>query len=82
MGCMGVIDSLVLAVRSKFWLRERRVVRTWEEIRDDLAGGVLGRHDRYELFLNPYPRKDGRHDALVTTRDEVPEPASWTGTAG
>ena len=73
MGCMGVIDSLVLSVRPKFWLRERRTVRTWEEVRDELAG-MLQRHDHYELFLNPYPRKDGRHELLVTTRDEVPEP--------
>ena len=76
MGCMGIVDSLVLQVRPKFWLRERRVVRTWEEVRVDLAGGVLGRHDHYELFLNPYPRKDGRHDVLVTTRDEVAEPTA------
>jgi hypothetical protein len=76
MGCMGIVDSLVLQVRPKFWLRERRVVRTWEEVRGDLAGGVLDRHDRYELFLNPYARKDGRHDVLVTTRDEVSEPSS------
>ena len=74
MGCMGVIEALVLQVRPKFWLRERRRVRTWEAVRDDLAGGVLERHDHYELFLNPYPRKDGRHELLVTTRDEVPEP--------
>jgi hypothetical protein len=76
MGCMGIVDSLVLEVRPKFWLRERRAVRSWDEVRGDLAGGVLGRHDRYELFLNPYPRKDGGHDVLVTTRDEVPQPAS------
>jgi L-gulono-1,4-lactone dehydrogenase len=73
-GCMGIVDSLVLEVRSEFWLRERRVVRTWEEVRGELSGGVLGRHDRYELFLNPYARKAGGHEVLVTTRDEVPKP--------
>jgi hypothetical protein len=76
MGCMGIIDSLVLEVRARFWLREKRVIRTWEEVRHDLAGGVLNRHDHYELFLNPYARKDGKHELLVTTRDEVPEPIS------
>jgi L-gulono-1,4-lactone dehydrogenase len=75
-GCLGVVDSLVLEVRAKFWLRERRVVRTWQEVRGELAGGVLGRHDHYELFLNPYARKDSRHDVLVTTRDEVPKPGA------
>ena len=73
-GCLGMIESLVLEVRPKFWLRERRRVRTWEEERPELAGGALDRHDHYELFLNPYPRKDGKHELLVTTRDEVPEP--------
>jgi FAD/FMN-containing dehydrogenase len=76
MGCMGIIDSLVLEVRAKFWLRERRVVRSWQEVRRDLAAGILDQHDHYELFLNPYARKDGRHDVLVTTRDEVPEPGA------
>ncbi|HET9737716.1 MAG TPA: D-arabinono-1,4-lactone oxidase [Solirubrobacteraceae bacterium] len=76
MGCIGIIDSLVLEVRSKFWLRERRVVRTWDEVRGDLEGGVLDRHDHYEVFLNPYAREDGHHDVLVTTRDEVAEPGA------
>ena len=77
MGCMGIVDSLVLEVRPEFWLHERRVVSTWEEVRADLADGVLERHDRYELFLNPYARKgDGRHELLVTTRDEVARPSS------
>jgi L-gulono-1,4-lactone dehydrogenase len=73
-GCLGIVESLVLEVRPRFWLRERRRVRTWEEERPELAGGVLDRHDHYELFLNPYPRRDGKHELLVTTRDEVPEP--------
>jgi L-gulono-1,4-lactone dehydrogenase len=80
MGCMGIVDSLVLEVRPAFWLRERRKLRSWEEVRAEIAGGVLDRHDRYELFLNPYARKDGRHELLVTTRDEVPRPT--TGSPG
>ena len=75
MGCMGIVDSLVLEVRPRFWLCEHRVVSTWEEARADLAGGVLDREEHYELFLNPYARKqDGKHELLVTTRTEVPEP--------
>lgn len=74
MGSLGVIVELVLEVRPKFWLRERREVRAWEEVRGELAAGVLDRHEHYELFLDPYARKDGRHELLVTTRDEVPEP--------
>jgi L-gulono-1,4-lactone dehydrogenase len=72
MGCMGIVDSLVLRVRPRFWLRERRIVRTWAEARAELAGGVLDRHDHYELFLSPY----APYDCLVTTRDEVPEPTA------
>jgi hypothetical protein len=74
MGCMGIVESLVLEVRPEYWLRERRVVRTWEEVRGELADGELDRHDHYELFLNPYPLKDGKHELLVTTRTEVPRP--------
>jgi hypothetical protein len=70
-GCGGVVASLVLEVRDRFWLRERRVVRTWEQVRQDLAAGVLGEHDHYELFLDPYSRK-----VLVTTRDEVEDPGA------
>ena len=76
MGCMGIIDSLVLEVRAKFWLHERRVVGSWDDVRRDLAAGVLNRHDHYELFVNPYADKHGRHDVLVTTRDEVAEPGA------
>ncbi len=69
MGCMGIVDSLVLEVRPRFWLRERRVVRTWDEVRPELDER-LAREEHYELFLNPY----GRHEVLETTRTEVPEP--------
>ena len=70
MGCMGIVDSLVLEVRDRFFLRERRTVSTWAQARADLEAGVLDRHDHYELFLDPY----GDAKLLVTTRDEVPEP--------
>jgi hypothetical protein len=73
MGCMGIVASLVLAVRSRFFLQERRVVRTWEEVRGEV-GAALEREEHYELFLNPYARKDGRHDLLQTTRTPVQEP--------
>jgi hypothetical protein len=74
MGCVGIVESLVLEVRREFWLRERRVLSTWEEAREELEDGVLDTSTHWELFLNPYARKDGRHELLVTTRDEVPKP--------
>ena len=69
MGCMGIVDSLVLQVRPRFWLRERRVVRTWEEVRPELDDRIAT-EEHFELFLNPY----GGHEVLETTRTEAPEP--------
>ena len=74
-GTMGLIHSLLLEVREKFWLNEVRTLSTWEEVRDALRpDGVLGEGDHYELFLNPYRGDDGRHRVLVTRRADCPEP--------
>jgi L-gulono-1,4-lactone dehydrogenase len=71
MGTLGLIHSLVIEVREKFWLREVRTVSTWEAVRDSVtAERVLGEGDHYELFLNPY----GEHRVVVTRRSEIPEP--------
>ncbi len=76
MGSLGLIHSLVLEVREKFWLNEVRTLSTWEEVRGTLTeGGVLGEGDHYELFVNPYAGADGRHRLLVTRRRDCPEPA-------
>jgi len=76
MGTMGLIHSLVLEVREKFWLNEVRTLTTWEAVRSVLTeGGVLGEGDHYELFLNPYARSDGQHRVLVTRRWDCPEPS-------
>jgi hypothetical protein len=75
MGSMGIIHALVVEVREKFWLDEVRTLSTWEEVRDELtADRVLGEGDHYELFLNPYARRDGRHTVLVTRRKDCREP--------
>ena len=66
MGCMGIVDSLVLEVRARFFLRERRPRLTWAEARAELAGGVLDRHDHYELFLDPYGEAHGCSSPPVT----------------
>jgi hypothetical protein len=76
MGTLGIIASLVLEVRERFWLEERRTVVGWETIRDTVTtSGLLERFEHYELFLNPYQNKDGTHHVLVTTREPCPEPA-------
>jgi hypothetical protein len=75
-GVLGLIHSLVLEVREKFWLNEVRTVSTWEAVRDTLTeDGVLGEGDHYELFLNPYAGKGGDHRVVVTRRADCPEPA-------
>ncbi len=76
MGTLGLIHSLVLEVREKFWLNEVRTVSTWEAVRDTVTeDGVLGEGDHYELFLNPYAGKGGEHRVVVTSRADCPEPA-------
>jgi hypothetical protein len=75
-GTLGLIHSVLLEVREKFWLNEVRTLSTWEQVRDTLTpDGVLGEGDHYELFLNPYARADGTHRLLVTRRADCPEPA-------
>jgi L-gulono-1,4-lactone dehydrogenase len=76
MGSMGIVYSLVLDVRERFFLNEVRTLSTWEDVRGDLTpGGVLGDGDHYELFVNPYARRDGRHTALVTRRADCADPS-------
>jgi L-gulono-1,4-lactone dehydrogenase len=74
-GCMGLIYSVILAVRPLFYLREKRWMSTWSRVRDELALGpdsaVLAENAHYELLFNPYPRKDGEIECLITTRNPV-----------
>lgn len=76
MGTLGVVWAVAIEVREAFWLRERREVVSWEDIRDTVTmDGVLAEHGHYELFLNPYKNKaDGTHHVLVTTRTDVGTP--------
>ena len=75
LGTLGIVHSLVLEVRDRFWMNELRNVVSWEAIRDTVTpDGVLGDFEHYELFLNPYANKDGTHHMLVTTREACAEP--------
>jgi hypothetical protein len=75
MGCLGLIHSLVLEVRDKFWLNEVRTLDTWETLRERLTAAdlrAMGEHA--ELFVNPYAQPNGAHRVLVTVRKPCPEP--------
>jgi hypothetical protein len=75
LGTIGLIHSLVVEVREKFWLQEVREVSTWEAERERLGpGGVLEAGDHYELFVNPYRGWRRKHRTLVTRRHDCPEP--------
>jgi len=70
MGCLGVVYSVTLAVRPKFYLREVRTLSTWEEV----SGGLdelLEKNHHCEIYFNPYPQKNGAHTCVITTRNEV-----------
>jgi L-gulono-1,4-lactone dehydrogenase len=79
LGTLGLVHSMLIEVRERFWLNEVRTLSTWEEVRETLTReGVLAGPDHYELFVNPYPGSDGRHRLLVTRRSECPEPPAGT----
>lgn len=70
MGCLGVVYSVTLAVRPKFYLREKRTLSTWEEVRGGLDE-LLAKNRHCEVYFNPYPQKQGAHTCVITTRKEV-----------
>ena len=62
----------MIEVRERFFMREVREMHPWAKVRADLEdGGLLARHEHYELAFSPYP--DGYpYPFLVTTRDSTP----------
>ena len=75
-GTLGLIHSLVIEVREKFFLNEVRTARhlgvaSATRVTPD---GVLGEGDHYELFVNPYAGKGGEHRVVVTRRGDWPDP--------
>lgn len=75
MGCMGVICSVTLEVRPKFYLREVREFHTWDHVRADLLDGeVLRRNRHYEFLFSPYRVKHS-YPCLVTTRNITENPS-------
>jgi D-arabinono-1,4-lactone oxidase/FAD binding domain len=77
MGCMGLIHSVILGVRAMFYLRERRSMSTWSQVRTRIATrGALEKSLHYEVYFNPYRRPDGEIECLETTR-EIVDPSEY-----
>ncbi|MBV9196946.1 MAG: FAD-binding protein [Solirubrobacterales bacterium] len=75
MGCMGVITSVTLEVRPKYYLREVRAWHTWDEVRADLIEGEVLRNNRhYEVLFSPYHVRHA-YPCLVTTRNVTTNPS-------
>lgn len=76
-GCMGIIYSVVLRVKPRYFLHERRFLSSWRQVRAEIErGDVLRAEDHYEVLVNPYATlPGGDHTALITTRTPAPMPA-------
>ncbi|HEY4826752.1 MAG TPA: D-arabinono-1,4-lactone oxidase [Solirubrobacteraceae bacterium] len=75
MGSMGVICTVTLEVRSKYYLREVRTFHTWDEVRAQLTNGkVLQTNRHYEVLFSPYHVKHA-YPCLVTTRNITTNPS-------
>ncbi|NIV14175.1 MAG: FAD-binding protein [Aliifodinibius sp.] len=70
MGCMGIFYSVILRIVPKFYLKEVRTMSTWSKVKEDLKGGVLKKHDHYELYLSPY-KDNGDYPCLITERNRT-----------
>jgi hypothetical protein len=74
LGCMGVVYSVTLQVREKYWLSESRTISNWTRVKADLLNGdVLHNNRHYEVLIDPY-KLNGDNTCLVTARNEIPEP--------
>ncbi len=82
LGALGVVTGLVLKVRPRFWLREKRCIFAWHAYKQAIADGTMPdptQHPYTDLVLTALPVKREHHAAahqvLVTTRSIVPMPA-------
>lgn len=78
MGCMGIVVSVIMRVRSNFYLQENRWIETWTNVKNQyLTKGNPSSYDKYkhfEVYVNPYKtrQQDGSIDntCLITIRSE------------
>jgi L-gulono-1,4-lactone dehydrogenase len=75
-GCLGVVYSVVLRVRPRYFLKEERTLGRWSQVKQDLRDGmVLQANAHYEVLINAY-QTNGDHTCIITRRNEVPEPVN------
>jgi L-gulono-1,4-lactone dehydrogenase len=69
-GCLGVIHSMTIAVRTSYYLSETRVKLPWDTVKANLASyiGPGAKHQSVAIWLNPYP-VGGTVSCVVGTYD-------------
>ena len=73
-GCLGVIYAATIRVMPLYYLEERRVIKSWDEVKQDLQNGILQQYRHVEVLFNPHKTR-GRNSCLLTTRKIVDKPA-------
>lgn len=69
-GCLGIVESVILEVVPAFYLKEERYLSDWLQVKKDLIKkDVFRQNFHYEIMINPHPRSDKNHTCLVTTRN-------------
>ncbi|MEN7549853.1 FAD-binding protein [Rapidithrix thailandica] len=65
MGCMGIIYSVVLEVRDRYWLDESKTLHTWDEVKPQILDRSVFQGFRHvTIQINPY-EIDGQHSCIL-----------------
>ncbi len=77
MGLLGIVHSVTIEAVPAYRLCERRVLRAWREVREEIADpAFLEAFEHYELYLSPYG--DGEDNpCMVCTRTPTEEAPPW-----
>ncbi|MDO9020946.1 MAG: FAD-binding protein [Deltaproteobacteria bacterium] len=71
-GCMGVVEEVVLRVVPAFLLSEVRKGSTWDEVKRELRRGAFREAPHYEVLVSPYRAPDGSVPCTILTRKRAP----------
>ncbi len=71
-GAMGILYEITMEMKPSFWLKEKRYIRPWKELREDLLNGkfmdLVENTDFVAFRVNPYPVKGVHTCAIVEQR--------------